>query len=135
MSHELQQKLAALESRNADLRDRLEEAQQAREEALGDLHAATQRHLAHVAGVAKERDEAQRVANGYLLNVGSCAACVECIACGSTMHAHEGCAIAERDALRVTLEELKCYIGRAGNPVARMMIDCALAPATTEAAP
>lgn len=59
-----------------------------------------------LADLTRQRDEAVRVAEGYLQNANpmACSACAEGICCGSTMHQHEGCIFAERDTLRLQLE-------------------------------
>lgn len=47
-------------------------------------------------------------------NIGTCGACAEGIFCGSTMHKHEGCPVAERDALVADLATLTSCVAEWG---------------------
>lgn len=52
---------------------------------------------AHLAEVERERDKAKEDFYKAVENAGPCGACAEVIACGSTMHEHKECPVADRD--------------------------------------
>lgn len=85
-----------------------------RESILSTVQASLSSHGESILAELKAKDEeVKRLKEDFykaVENAGPCGACAEVIACGSTMHEHVGCAIAELSALRARAESAETLV-------------------------
>lgn len=79
----------------------------------GRFHITSIDHVQKlVRGIEQKLEKFSTAFYQAVANAGSCGACAEVIACGSTMYEHVGCSVAERDAALKSCEHFKCVIGQ-----------------------